>query len=552
VADINTQPFIERMKEAFQTLDPVRRKQLMIFGGGGALFLVAAILVIVTSDDGKPRRFNRPKKIEYSLFNGNNKPRSVSIDAMAGKINKLQEDMSEIRMMFERQDQKSKQASDAIVKQSEETRKQFADLAKQTNDLYKQVDDTKRSTQGNVPLPDVQIQGMDKLKRKNRPSSGNNIERTSNNFNSPGQEGAPPIIPGEGVDPADEGPKIRIINGSGEESEKGGKTKSVSDGKKEGKGKSKINEFVNVKQANSKTGEPDMFLPAGSILSGTLITGMDAPSANQARNDPFPALLRVKHEAILPNKYRMDIKECFLIASGYGDLSSERALMRAERISCIRRDGVVIETALDAYSVGEDGKNGVRGRVVSKNGTIIANALLSGFISGVSQAFAPQRVKSLNITPGQTENFQYPSPELIAGQAFTGGVKGAAEQIADYYLEFAKNIFPVVEVDAGRKIDFVMIRGVSLSPKSTQNNQQSENYAGNTSGGFNNQQDGYPGNGFGAAVGNAANSVFDGIFGGKGGNYGGPNGYASYGNPGGNRGGRSGYGGGYAGYGSSR
>jgi conjugal transfer pilus assembly protein TraB len=30
----------------------------------------------------------------------------------------------------------------------------------------------------------------------------------------------------------------------------------------------------------------------------------------------------------------------------------------------------------------------------------------------------------------------------------------------------AKNIFPIIEIDAGRKVDFVMIRGMSLQPKS--------------------------------------------------------------------------------------
>jgi len=30
----------------------------------------------------------------------------------------------------------------------------------------------------------------------------------------------------------------------------------------------------------------------------------------------------------------------------------------------------------------------------------------------------------------------------------------------------AKNIFPIIEVDAGRKIDFIVIRGTSLNPKS--------------------------------------------------------------------------------------
>jgi conjugal transfer pilus assembly protein TraB len=245
---------------------------------------------------------------------------------------------------------------------------------------------------------------------------------------------------------------------------------------------------VNVK--NSKNGLPDMFLPAGSILSGTLITGLDAPTSNQARRDPFQALLRIKSEAILPNRYKMDIRECFLIASGYGDMSSERAYLRAERMSCIKNDGAVIESSMDAYSVGEDGKAGIRGRLVSKNGQIIGNALMSGFVAGITHAFSPQSVQSINTSPvsGANQAFQYPSPQLIAGQAMAGGVQGAAQQIAGYYLAMARNIFPIIEVDAGRKIDFVMIRGISLNPKVKGSQEPNQNVRSNNNSMGQNQQ----------------------------------------------------------------
>ena len=217
------------------------------------------------------------------------------------------------------------------------------------------------------------------------------------------------------------GPKIRVVTGSGDDG-KGNKSGNNADGSKKILGK-KITEFVNIKKPSSN-GVPDLFMPAGSILSGTLITGLDAPTSNQSKQDPFPALLRVKHEAILPNRYRMDIKECFVIASGYGDLSSERAYMRAERISCVKKDGGIIETSMDAYSVGEDGKAGIRGRLVSKNGQLIAMTLLSGFVSGIAQAFAPQSVQSYQTgnNPSNQQQFQWPSPEAVAGQAVMGGI----------------------------------------------------------------------------------------------------------------------------------
>jgi conjugal transfer pilus assembly protein TraB len=74
-----------------------------------------------------------------------------------------------------------------------------------------------------------------------------------------------------------------------------------------------------------------------------------------------------------------------MILSGYGDLSSERAYLRGETFSCIREDGGVIEAQLDSYAVGEDGKAGVRGRLVSKQGQMVAKSLIAGFLGGASK-----------------------------------------------------------------------------------------------------------------------------------------------------------------------
>ena len=476
----------EKLVSWYETLDPSKRKQLMLIGGGVALFVVAAILITATSDDNAKNFIQKPRKVEYTLFNGKS-PRDVSIDAMAGKIKKLTEDFSDIRTIFQRQEKKINDASDLIKMRSDELDKRTGKLAQQTTELYQKLEDAQDVLKNQVPLPEVPLDNKSNGKRKIRG------KYESAQPELLGQQ--PPTMAENAVAPVVTGPKIRVVTGFGEDGKTTNGANNTNGTKKAGD--KKITEFVNIKKASSNTGGADIFLPAGSILSGTLVTGLDAPTSNQSKQDPFPALLRLKHEAILPNRYRMDIRECFLITSGYGDLSSERAYMRAERISCVKKDGAIIETAMDAYSVGEDGKAGIRGRLVSKNGQIIGNALLAGFVSGISHAFAPQRVQSYqtNAIPGQPQAFQYPSPEMLAGQAVMGGVKGAAEQIADYYLEMAKNIFPIIEIDAGRKVDFIMIRGMSLNPKSKSNQgTDSQGSARSMNNIYNGNQNGYGGN----------------------------------------------------------
>lgn len=205
-----------------------------------------------------------------------------------------------------------------------------------------------------------------------------------------------------------------------------------------------------------------VYMPSGSILTGVLINGIDAPTGQGARRDPFPVTLRLQKEAILPNHFQADVRECFMIVSGYGDLSSERAYLRGETISCIREDGGVIEAKLNSYVVGEDGKAGVRGRLVSKQGQVIAKSLMAGFMGGMANAFDVNPVPVLSTSPtGQTQYQDTFSNSMVQGAAMKGA-STALDRVAQFYIEMAESMFPVIEIDAGREVDVIITGGVSL------------------------------------------------------------------------------------------
>ena len=138
-------------------------------------------------------------------------------------------------------------------------------------------------------------------------------------------------------------------------------------------------------------------LTAGSILEGVLLSGMDAPTSAAAKKNPYPALIRIKKEAILPNYYRQNVRECFVIVSGFGELSSERARLRTERVSCVRNDGTVMESDISGYVTGEDGKVGVRGRLVTKQGAVIAKSLAAGALAGFGENISPTAISQLSL-----------------------------------------------------------------------------------------------------------------------------------------------------------
>jgi conjugal transfer pilus assembly protein TraB len=206
---------------------------------------------------------------------------------------------------------------------------------------------------------------------------------------------------------------------------------------------------------------PEVRIPAGSILRGVFLSGMDAPTGRAARQDPYPALLRLKHNAILPNRFRADIRECFLLVGGFGDLGSERVYLRAESINCVRHDGRTLEVAIDGYAVGEDGKVGVRGRLVNKQGQVIGRAMQVSFLQGFSRLFSTVPVASVATGGGTVPYQQVLSAESMQGAAIAGTGK-ALDRLAEYYLDLAENIFPVLEVDAGRGVEVILNRGVGL------------------------------------------------------------------------------------------
>jgi conjugal transfer pilus assembly protein TraB len=204
------------------------------------------------------------------------------------------------------------------------------------------------------------------------------------------------------------------------------------------------------------------FIPAGTIFQGVMMNGVDAPTAGQAQKNTVPILMRIKKEAILPNRVTQDMRECFIILSGYGVMSSERVKMRTEAISCVRADGGVIESKLDGYVVDIDGKEGIKGTLVTKQGAIIARGLVAGFLSGFGAMLTPSMGSSLSLNSGQQS---YLSPDLgAASQA--GAMRGVSQAAADYskfFLETAKEMHPVIEIPSGIEGTVILVRGVSLA-----------------------------------------------------------------------------------------
>ena len=202
------------------------------------------------------------------------------------------------------------------------------------------------------------------------------------------------------------------------------------------------------------------FLPVG-FTRAVLMGGLAAPTGGQAQNNPVPVLLRLADLSVLPNGYRAQVKDCLVIGEGFGDHSAERAYIRATLLSCVMRDGQVLEVPIKGSVFGEDGMNGMMGKLITKQGAILGNALLSGIAAGIGQGVS-QASQVTTTTALGTVSSGASDTNSILRQGFGTGVGRALDRLAQYYINLAERTFPVIEVLPGRVVDVVIQQGVSL------------------------------------------------------------------------------------------
>ena len=200
------------------------------------------------------------------------------------------------------------------------------------------------------------------------------------------------------------------------------------------------------------------FLPV-SITRGHVLGGLAAPTGGQAQSNPHPVIIRLSDNSVLPNRFRADYRECFVIASGYGDVSAERAYIRTSTLSCVRDSGAALEVKIEGSIYGEDGKYGMAGRLVSKQGAMLANALTAGIVGGIGRGFATANSTYSTSALGQISTT---SGVDALRSGIGSGVGSALDRLAQYYIRLAEQTFPVIEVDAGREIDVVITKGVVI------------------------------------------------------------------------------------------
>jgi conjugal transfer pilus assembly protein TraB len=200
------------------------------------------------------------------------------------------------------------------------------------------------------------------------------------------------------------------------------------------------------------------YVPAGTFASGILLEGADADASTNGQSNTAGVLIRLLDNGTIANGRHSRLRGCFIVASIYGDISSERGEVRLDRISCIKHDGSIIQKSVEGY-VSFAGKQGVRGRVVSRNGKLLFSSTIAGALSGVGSALQ-QSLQTVNQTA--LGSVTTTSPGNIGKAAGYAGAGSAMSMLAKYYIKSANDIHPVIEIPSGTQVTVIFQKGFSL------------------------------------------------------------------------------------------
>ncbi|ELP5543986.1 F-type conjugal transfer pilus assembly protein TraB [Salmonella enterica] len=207
---------------------------------------------------------------------------------------------------------------------------------------------------------------------------------------------------------------------------------------------------------DTKPSAPELpYIPSASFAPAMVIEGADANASVTGNSNPSPMQFRLTGVIRMPNDKTYDMTGCMVTGGVYGDISSERGLVRTDRLSC-NKNGKVIDMPFKGH-VSFKGKNGIKGEPVMRNGKIIGWAFAAGAVDGIGSGVA----KLGQETPGAGAVASVGGSAIMNG-AIGGGASQVGKTLSDYYIKRAEQYHPVIPIGAGTEVTVVFQEGFRL------------------------------------------------------------------------------------------
>ena len=403
-----------------------RKKQRMLLGmGGGAGLLLSCFWIFGGSDDAKKVDPDKPEQVK------------VSVGDMANKTLSEQEWMALSENRF--------QSAENQLKSVDGTNARVAQLSQQLDAMRAQ--NQSMSADGQRVVSAYQAEN-DQLRRQVN-------ERASAPAAVPGPQamygpGSAAVYGRPGSAGAGSGPELPPARLS--------EVKMVSFGSAEGGNASKVSKGSTV-----YTDSPN-YLPPNSFASAKVIVGVDAAAGVNSQTDPLPVVLRVTGPArsVLQNGKLLTtkIQGCLINGAARGELSSEKVYVKLQKMTCPQPGGRYAVSEVKGF-IAFGGKTGVRGRVVSREGSLVSQAFIAGLVGGIGKGFAANSNAFLQGTNVQVNGKRQ---QLGIGDIAQGGVGNgvgeAGDMVSKYLIERAEQYQPVIEMPTGVDVEIVFLEGV--------------------------------------------------------------------------------------------
>ena len=209
------------------------------------------------------------------------------------------------------------------------------------------------------------------------------------------------------------------------------------------------------------------YIPAGSYVEAKMISGVDAGIGMTAEADPRQVLLRVTGKLISAG-FKKDylttdkLMGCVVQCQAVGDLSSEKAYLKPVVMTCAKDRESIIEIPVKGY-VSANGKVGIRGEIVSREGDLVAKSFLSGLIGGIGSGASQFYEPSSAISNGFAVKTGNESVKNVLGAGLGKGINDSSSRLSDYLIKRAEQYQPVISINEGVAVDLVFQEGFSMN-----------------------------------------------------------------------------------------
>jgi conjugal transfer pilus assembly protein TraB len=211
-------------------------------------------------------------------------------------------------------------------------------------------------------------------------------------------------------------------------------------------------DYTEIDKPKKKTSAA-FYVPTGTFSNAIIIEGADANASVRGQEKLVPMQFKLTGLSHLPGNQKSDkLANCFVTASAFGEISSERAEVKTERLSCVI-NGKHIDQEVEGH-VAFYGKNGIKGIPVMRNGKLLGLSFMGGALSGLGQTASQV---------GQTVAGVGATTTITAGDAgraaIGGGASTAGGKLADYYIQRAEQYHPIIPIGAGNRVEVVFQKG---------------------------------------------------------------------------------------------